>query len=88
MRVLVGSKDERYLEQIGLDMTDIGLVPLFCDDPHVVMSAIRDQHIGVQIVLLGIRYWMKLSMLSIYEIWTLTNIPILLYPECLMMRWI
>ena len=52
VRVLVGSKDESYLEQMGLDMTDIGLVPLFCDDSQVVMSTIRDPHIGIQIVLI------------------------------------
>jgi diguanylate cyclase (GGDEF)-like protein len=52
VRVLVGSKDEYFLEQMGLDLTDMGLVPLFCDDAQAVISTIRDQHLGIQILLI------------------------------------
>jgi diguanylate cyclase (GGDEF)-like protein len=52
MHVLIGSSNENWLEKMGIFVTNLNLVPLFCDDAQLLISTMRDQHFNVHMILI------------------------------------
>ena len=65
MQVLIGSSDENWLERIGLFVTDLDLVPLFCDDAQLLITSLRDQTFDIHMVILDSTISTDLSTLIV-----------------------
>ena len=52
MNVLIGSPQESVLERLGIELTDLGWTPFFCDDADVLAKSLRDQSVNVQLIVL------------------------------------
>ena len=54
MQVLIGSSDETWLESAGILVTNLNLVPYFCDDAQPLVSTMRDQHFDIHMIMLDV----------------------------------
>ena len=52
MNVLIGSPTDSVLERLGIELTDLGWTPFFCDDADVLVTSLRDQSVKVQMIVL------------------------------------
>lgn len=63
MQVLIGSSNEDWLEEMGIFVTNLNLVPLFCDDAQLLISTMREQHFNIHMILIDAALTNDLSTL-------------------------